>query len=164
MKASLKRTGAAVLATVGIAAGTLAGTTPAQAATPGDLEVIGGIECHFGQWGQPWNQAWYMYRWMTVRNVGGTTMHNVIFNEINGKSVRVKELKPGDSLSKWDNKANRWVRPIETRWFGCFPSTISGFVFANEAENLVNNFGYWQNWRNQENKPGALNPDTPTGN
>ncbi|MAU80569.1 hypothetical protein VX037_16575 [Gordonia sp. Z-3] len=158
MRASLKRAGAAVLATVGIAAGSLAGTAPAQAATPGDLQILGGIECHFGQWGQPWNQAWYMYRWMTVRNIGDTTMHNVILNEINGASVRVKELKPGESMSKWNG--NRWVRPIETRWFGCFPSSISGFTFANEAENLTNNFGYWQNFRRMDN-PGQQTP--PTG-
>ncbi len=154
MKKSLKRAGVAMLATVGIAAGTLAGTAPASAASPGDLQILGGIECHFGQWGQPWNQAWYMYRWMTVRNIGGSTMHNVILNEINGASVRVKELKPGESMSKWDNKAKRWVRPIETRWFGCVPATISGFTFGDEAENLLNNFGYWQNWRNEQN-PGT---------
>lgn len=157
MKASLKRASVAVMATVGIAAGTLAGTTPAQAATPGDLQITGGIECHFGQWGQPWNKAWYMYRWMTVKNIGGSTMHNVILNEINGASVRVKELKPNATMSKWDAKQNRWVRPIETRWFGCFPATISGWTFGDEAENITNNFGYWQNWRNQEN-PGTTNP------
>ncbi|MDL9938580.1 hypothetical protein QSJ18_17680 [Gordonia sp. ABSL1-1] len=151
MKIALKRAGAAVLATVGIAAGSLAATTPAQAAIPGDLQITGNVECHFGQWGQPWNQAWYMYRWMTVRNVGGTTIHNVTLTEINGNQVYIKELKPGQSMSKWNAKQNRWVRPIETRWFGCFPSSISGFTVGAEAENLTNNFGYWQNWRRIDN-------------
>ncbi|MFW0787557.1 hypothetical protein AAFP35_23925 [Gordonia sp. CPCC 206044] len=158
MKLSLKRASAAVLATVGVTAGTLAATTPAQAATPGDLQIIGNVECHFGEWGQPWNQAWYMYRYLTVTNVGGSTMHNVTLQEFNGKRVFVKELKPGQSMSRWDNKANRWVRPIETRWFGCFPSSISGYTIGAEAENLLNNAGYWQNFRRMDNPPEKANP------
>ncbi|GAC68148.1 hypothetical protein GS4_11_04200 [Gordonia soli NBRC 108243] len=121
----------------------LGATAPAQAATPGNLQLLGGVECHFGQWGQPWNQAWYMERWMTVRNTGGSSLHNVTLQEINGPTKFIKELKPGQSMSKWNG--TRWVRPIETRWFGCFPSSISGYTIATEAENVFDNFGYWRN-------------------
>lgn len=153
MRTVLKRAGVAALAAVGVAAGSMTAVAPAQAAGPGDLQITGNVECHFGQWGQPWNQAWYMYRWMTVKNVGGSTMHNVTLQEINGRSVFIKELKPGQTMSKWDNKANRWVRPIETRWPGCFPSSITGYTIGAEAENLANNFGFWQNFRRQDNPP-----------
>lgn len=147
MRTTLKRATTAAMVAAGVAAGTLAGTGASQAATPGDLQITGNVECHFGQWGQPWNKAWYMYRWMTVRNIGGSTMHNVNLHEINGKSVYIKELKPGQTMSKWSKKDNRWIRPIETRWTGCFPSSISGYTIGAEAENLANNFGYWRNDR-----------------
>ncbi|ACY23206.1 hypothetical protein Gbro_4039 [Gordonia bronchialis DSM 43247] len=156
----LKRATTAVLVAAGIAAGTVAGTAPSQAAAPGDLQIQGNVECHFGQWGQPWNKAWYMYRYMTVRNVGGSTMHNVTLQEINGRSVFIKELKPGQTMSKWSARENRWVRPIETRWTGCWPSSITGYTIGAEAENLTNNFGYWQNWRRADNPPQGNN----TGN
>ncbi len=159
-KSSMKSGIAAVLAAAGIAAGGIVGAAPAQAATPGDLQIIGGVTCHFGQWGQPWNQAWYMERWMNVRNIGGTTIHNVTLQEINGGSKFIKELKPGQSMATWNNNTKRWVNPIETRWFGCFPSSISGYTIGAEAENLTNNFGYWQNWRRIDNPKLPNSPES----
>ncbi|MFT4199713.1 hypothetical protein [Gordonia sp. (in: high G+C Gram-positive bacteria)] len=122
-------------------AATVAG--PASAASPGELQIRGGIECHFGQKGSTWNNLWYQVRWMTVVNVGGTTMHNVSLQEINGPRVTVREIKPGKSMSKWNTKTKRWQRPIETRWPGCVPTSISGYTWGDTYDDLSNNFGYW---------------------
>ncbi|NNG98309.1 hypothetical protein HLA97_13765 [Gordonia araii NBRC 100433] len=116
---------------------------PALAASPGELEIRGGIECHFGKRGDPWTNLWYQVRWMTVVNVGGTTMRNVTLQEINGPSVFVREIKPGQSMSKWNPRTKRWQRPIESRWTGCIPTSISGYTWGDTYENLGNNFGYW---------------------
>ena len=57
--------------------------------------------------------------------------------------MTVAELKPGKSMSKWNTKTRRWQRPIETRWPGCVPTSISGYTWADTYEDLGNNFGYW---------------------
>ncbi|GED99144.1 hypothetical protein nbrc107697_31830 [Gordonia crocea] len=143
---------AAASATLAVAALTAAG--PAQAAAPGELEIRGGIECHFGQKGSTWDNIWYQVRWMTVVNVGGSTMRNVTLQEINGGSAFAREIKPGQSMSHWDNRAKRWKRPIETRWPGCIPTSISGYTWGDTIENLGNNFGYWSTNIDRPARPG----------
>lgn len=151
MVSTVKRAVTAVLASAAVAAGMMVGTGSAVAAAPGDLQISGGVECHFGQQGDRWDQFWYQYRWMTVKNIGGSTMHNVTLQEINGARAFARELKPGESMSTWNAKENRWQRPIETRWFGCVPTSISGYTWAAEIDNLTNNIGYW---RSDIQRPG----------
>ncbi|MFT3901189.1 MAG: hypothetical protein QM728_13230 [Gordonia sp. (in: high G+C Gram-positive bacteria)] len=126
-----------------LAASAVMAAAPANAAGPGELQIRGGIECHFGQKGSTWNNLWYQVRWMTVVNVGGSTMRNVSLQEINGPRVTVREIKPGKSMSKWNTKTKRWQRPIETRWPGCVPTSISGYTWGDTYDDLGNNFGYW---------------------
>ena len=157
--AALKKAGVATLAAAGLAAGTMAGTAPAQAAGPGDLQIRGSVKCVFGQWGQPWNQLWYMKRSLTVKNVGGTTVRDVTLTEINGRSVHINEVKPGKTVMVYNKAAKRWQYPIETRWTGCVPSSISGYVIGPVIENLSNNLGAWRN----EVTIGKNAPSTPSG-
>ncbi|QKT08560.1 hypothetical protein HUN08_16150 [Gordonia sp. X0973] len=133
---------------------------PAQAASPGELQIRGGIECHFGQKGSTWNNLWYQVRWMTVVNIGGTTMRNVTLQEINGPRVTVREIKPGQSMSHWNNKTKRWQRPIETRWTGCVPTSISGYTWGDTYDDLGNNFGFW---RTDIQRPANPNVPPPAG-
>ncbi len=148
----------AVMAVSAITAGAVA--APARAASPGELEIRGGIECHFGQKGSTWNNLWYQVRWMTVVNTGGTTMHTVTLQEINGPRVTVAEIKPGQSMSSWDAKAKRWKRPIETRWPGCVPTSISGYTWGDTYDDLGNNFGFW---RTGIQRPANPNVPAPAG-
>lgn len=150
---------AAASATMAVSGAAVAG--PALAASPGELEIRGGIECHFGQKGSTWDNLWYQVRWMTVVNVGGTTMRNVTLQEINGPRVTVAEIKPGQSMSRWNAKTNRWQRPIETRWPGCVPTSISGYTWGDTYDDLGNNFGFW---RTDIQRPANPNlPATATG-
>ncbi|HMS74272.1 hypothetical protein [Gordonia sp. (in: high G+C Gram-positive bacteria)] len=158
MKA-LKKAAAAGLAVAGLAAGTIAGTAPAQAAWPGDLQIRGSVKCVFGQWGQPWNQLWYMKRSMTVKNVGGTTIRNVTLSEFNGRTVHINEVKPGKTVMIYNKAAKRWQYPIETRWAGCVPSSISGYTISPVIENIDNNVGAWRN----EVTMARNAPSTPWG-
>ncbi|MFW0788487.1 hypothetical protein [Gordonia sp. CPCC 205333] len=151
MVATTKRMVVAVLAAVALAVGMLAGTGQAAAATPGELQIRGGVECHFGQPGQPWNNFWYQYRWMTVVNVGGSTMYNVTLQEVGGATRFAKSIKPGQSMSTYNTKTKRWQRPIETRWFGCIPTSISGYTWGATIDNVLDNFGYW---RSDIQRPG----------
>ncbi|WP_246222092.1 MULTISPECIES: hypothetical protein [Gordonia] len=156
---ALKKATVAVLAAAGLAGGTIAGTAPAQAAGPGDLQIRGAVKCVFGQWGQPWNQLWYMKRSLTVKNIGGTTIHNVTLTEFNGRSVHINEIKPGKTAMVYNKAAKRWQYPIETRWTGCVPSSISGYTISPVIENLSNNLGAW---RNEVTVPKNA-PSTPQG-
>lgn len=150
----------AAAATV-MAASAAVAAAPAHAASPGELVIRGGIECHFGQKGQTWDNLWYQVRWMTVVNVGGTTMRNVNLQEVGGPRVTVRELKPGKSMSKWNTKARRWQRPIETRWPGCVPTSISGYTWGDTYEDLGNNFGYWSSNIDRPANPAI--PAPPAG-
>ncbi len=151
MIATFKRVVIAVFAAVALAVGMLAGAGQAAAATPGELQIRGGVECHFGNYGQTWDKFWYQYRWMTVVNIGGSTMRDVTLQDTGGARAFIKELKPGQSMSRWDAKNNRWARPIETRWFGCVPTSISGYTWGATIDNLLDNFGYW---RSDIQRPG----------
>ena len=73
----------AAAATVMAASAAVATAPPTP---PGELVIRGGIECHFGQKGQTWDNLWYQVRWMTVVNVGGTTMRNVNLQEVGGRA------------------------------------------------------------------------------
>lgn len=160
---AFKRAAVATAAAVGLTAGAITGTSQAQAATPGDLQLLGGVQCFFGEWGQPWNEAWYMKRWLTVKNVGGTTMRDVTLHELNGRSVFIKEIKPGQTAMVYNKKAKRWENPIETRWSACLPSSISGYVISGTAENLTNNIGFWWNLKRKEKDDPATSQEKQQG-
>lgn len=166
MNTSLKRTGAAVLAAVGIAAGGLAATAPASAAPPkqppgqggpgqggpqqprppagpGDLALTGGLNCYWKSWGPTWDNlpGWRMHRWMEVRNVGSATMTNVRVFEINGPETWVSiPRQPRGVL-----RPGQSFRAVDTTWRGCWPSSVSGYTIASQTENLANNWGFWAN-------------------
>ncbi|SIR65771.1 hypothetical protein [Williamsia sterculiae] len=125
------RLAATLLATAGIAAGSVAATAPAQAAAP-NLAVTGGVYCQFAQPGTTYDKVWSMTRYLKV-TAYDFTFHNVNLQEINGGRKFAAELKPGQSLE------------IKTTWFGCFPSSISGYASAAEYEPLGDNFGFWFN-------------------
>ncbi|CAM3005401.1 MULTISPECIES: hypothetical protein [Actinomycetes] len=132
MKQKLIRAAAAVAATVGIAAGSVVAAAPAQAAPVGpfDLDLTGGVSCEWGKPGDPWVNAWHTKRWMKV-TAYGRDWPNVTLQEFNGAQKFAPVLKKGQSLT------------IETKWFGCFPTSISGYTISSEIDPLQNNIGYW---------------------
>ncbi|MEE3853275.1 hypothetical protein VZC37_23255 [Gordonia sp. LSe1-13] len=157
MRASIKRAGAAALATVGIAAGSLAGTAPAQA-VPGvhNLQMIGGINCYWKGWGPTWDNlpGWRMHRWMGVKNTGSQRMHGVTVTELFGaakspnfRGQPARSLKPGQTFIAFD-----------TTWEGCWPSSISGYAIATETEDLLDNWGFWANVRQERGDQSEVTP------
>jgi hypothetical protein len=136
MKQKFARGLIAAAAVVGIGAGTALAAAPASAAAPADLRMIGGVNCQFGAPGVPWQNAWTMTRWMTVQNVGGTTMPGVWMQEVSGQQKYIGDLKPGEVA---------WAQQIKTVQFGCFPASISGYTWGAYTEDLSNNFGFWYN-------------------
>jgi len=142
MKQKLIRAAVAVAAAVGIATGSVVATGAAQAAPAGpvDLELNGGVFCSFGKPGDPWVNSWYMVRWMEV-TAHGRDWPNVTLQEFNGAQKFSKNLKKGDKLR------------IETKWFGCFPSSISGYTISSDIDPLQNNIGFWANIQRRDNTP-----------
>ncbi|RPA56899.1 hypothetical protein EF294_20150 [Gordonia oryzae] len=158
MKKTMKRAVAATAVAAGIAGGTLAAAGEAQAAGPGDLAMLGGVSCEFKRWGPNWDSGplWQMTRWMGVKNVGGSTMTNVNVTEIGGATKQVRIAgQPAGLL-----KPGQFYRYVETKWAGCWPSSISGYTIGAQVENLANNFGFWANVRQipaPQNAPGPQN-------
>ncbi|MFD1814588.1 hypothetical protein [Rhodococcus gannanensis] len=134
MKQKLIRAVAAGAAAVGIAAGSVVTAAPAQAAPVGpvDLDLVGGVYCSFGKPGDPWVDSWYMVRWMEV-TAYGRDWPNVTLQEFGGQQQFSPLLKAGQKLR------------IETKWFGCFPSSISGYTISSDVDPLQNNIGFWAN-------------------
>ncbi|MEZ5212970.1 MULTISPECIES: hypothetical protein [unclassified Gordonia (in: high G+C Gram-positive bacteria)] len=175
MKKTLKRAAVAVTAAGAIGAGSLFATAPAQAATPGNLTMLGGVDCTFQAWGPNWkpNPLWQMKRWMGVKNTGGSTMNNVTITEIGGATKTVPAKKKGqkDSFGKViakDTRAGQLLPgqtyiSVNTKWAGCWPSSISGYTIGaeNEAFQIQDNFGFWMNVRQQQAPPNAPAPTTP---
>ncbi|NLG47005.1 hypothetical protein [Gordonia sp. (in: high G+C Gram-positive bacteria)] len=153
MKKSLKRMAVAAAAAGAIGASSLVAAPQAQAAPPGDLMLIGGVSCTFKAWGPNWNDGplWQMRRWMGVVNVGGSTMTGVTVSELGGanrwvpankaRGTKTGQLKPGQTSIVFD-----------TKWKGCWPSSISGYTIGQQVENPFNNGGFWQNVRRAEAK------------
>ncbi|MGW0038681.1 hypothetical protein [Gordonia sp. NPDC003376] len=155
MKKSMKRAVAAVAAAAGIAGGSFVATAPAQAATP-NLVLTGGVYCKFGFTpGQPWTDGiWNMTRFLTV-TARGADFPNVTLQEFNGEKKFVRGLKRDQSLT------------IKTVWRGCFPSSIAGYTISSNADNLVDNAGFWWNMRQIENifsPSGVSAPNSGGGN
>ena len=155
MKMTLKRAAVAVAAASTLGAGAIMGAAPAHAATPGDLQIIGGVDCVFKAWGPNWNSGpvWQMRRWMGVKNMSDTfSMNNVTVTEFGGATKRVPA-----NLNKKKNAAGQ-LKPgqvyiaFDTTWKGCWPSSISGYTIGQEVENPFNNVGFWQNVRNAQPK------------
>lgn len=144
MKKILTRAAVAVATAGLVGSGALFAAAPAEAAPP-NLRLNGGVHCNFGlQPGQPWTAGiWNMTRWMTVTADSGT-FHNVTLQEINGQSKFARTLS-----STRDNVPRSMT--IKTVWNGCFPSSIAGYTIGAEQENLLDNFGFWMNVRQQEN-------------
>lgn len=140
MKQKLIRAAVAAAAAVGIAAGSAIATAPAQAAPVGavDLDLTGGVYCSFGKPGDPWVNSWYMVRWMEVKAYGAD-FPNVTLQEFNGAQKFTPKLKKNETLR------------IETKWFGCFPSSISGYTISSNIDPLQNNIGYWANVQRRDN-------------
>lgn len=142
--------GAAVTA-IGLGAGAFVGVGPAQADTAPapaagapNLHLEGGVFCTFGiQPGKPWGESWSMTRYMKVTAQNGA-FRNVTLQELGGQNQFKKDLKAGESLE------------IKTVWFGCFPSSISGYTISDYGENLLDNAGFWWNVRQIQN-PRLLN-------
>ncbi|MFT3660207.1 MAG: hypothetical protein QM809_02070 [Gordonia sp. (in: high G+C Gram-positive bacteria)] len=146
MKKTLKRAvvGASVAGLLGT--GALVEAAPAQAGPPGDLQIIGGVNCVFKVWGQRWNSGpvWQTDRFIGVRNAGGSTMTNVSVTEFGGATKRVaanKTLKTraGELKAGQTSITHRYTHQ------GCWPESISGYTIGAEVENPVNNVGYWEN-------------------
>lgn len=137
MKQKMVRAAVAAAAAVGIAAGSVVAAAPAQAAAP-DLALTGGVYCSFGKPGDPWQNAWYMVRWMEV-TAHGRNWPNVTLHEFGGAEKFSPSLKEGQKLR------------IETKWFGCFPSSISGYTISSDIDPLQNNIGFWANVRRIDN-------------
>lgn len=172
MNTSLKRTGAAVLAAVGIAAGGLAATAPASAAPPkqppgqggpqqpgpggpgqdrpqprptgpGDLALTGGLNCYWKSWGPTWD------------NLPGWRMHRWMEVRNVGSAtmtnVRVFEINGPETWVSIPRQPRGVLRPgqsfraVDTTWRGCWPSSVSGYTIASQTENLANNWGFWAN-------------------
>jgi hypothetical protein len=137
MKQKLIRAAATVAATVGIAAGSMVAAGPAQAEAP-DLALTGGVYCSFGKPGDPWVNSWYMVRYLKV-TAYGRDWPNVSLQEFNGEQRFDSKLEKGESLE------------IKTKWFGCFPSSISGYTISSDIDPLQNNIGFWANVRRIDN-------------
>lgn len=140
MKKTLKRTVAGVAVAAGIASGSMVAAGEAQAAGVPNLALTGGVFCNFGFTpGQPWTDGiWHMTRFMTV-TAQNADFPNVTLHEINGEHKFVSKLKKGESLT------------IKTVWRGCFPSSISGYTISSNADNLLDNAGFWWNLRKIDN-------------
>ncbi|QNG19783.1 hypothetical protein G4H71_15790 [Rhodococcus triatomae] len=130
---------AALGATVGLTAAGVMAAAPANAQEPFNLRVEGGVHCSFGQPGQPWQNFWSMHRWMDVVNDGPGVAPNVVLQEFGGAHKFAQELKPGERLT------------IDTRWFGCWPSSISGYTYSSLIDPLQDNVGFWANVELREN-------------
>lgn len=146
MKKTIKRGIAGVAVAAGVAGGSLvAGAAPAQAATPGDLWLIGGVTCYWKGWGPTWDRlpGWRMHRWMGVKNIGGAPMTNVTVTEINGPTKTVRLAKQPVGLLK----PGQTYLAVDTTWNGCWPSSVSGYTISAQVENIFNNYGYWSNSR-----------------
>ncbi len=161
MKNPLIRIGLAAAATVAVGASTLLGAAPAQAATPGDLQIIGGVNCTFKRWGPTWDSGpiWQMNRFLGVTNIGDYRMTGVSVTEFGGPSKLVparkgvKTHKSDGTAVTVDTKAGElWPGQtyisIDNKWRGCWPASISGYTIGKEVENPMNNVGFWQNVRN----------------
>lgn len=162
MKHSFKKAAVALAATAGLTAGGFAAAAPAQAATPGDLALIGGVNCEFKRWGPNWNSGpiWQMKRWMGVKNIGGSPMTNVWVHEIAGASKRVAiKGQPGGVL-----RPNQTYIAVSTTWPGCWPSSISGYTIGDQVENIFNNAGFWANVRSIDPPNRAPAPQQEGGN
>ncbi|GAC80479.1 MULTISPECIES: hypothetical protein [Gordonia] len=153
MKKTLTRAAVGIAAAGAIGASSLV-AAPAQAAGPGDLQIIGGVTCTFKLWGPNWSDGpvWQMNRFMGVKNIGGSTMTGVTVTEFGGptrwvkadkdKKTKTGELKPGQTAILWNDK-----------WKGCWPASISGYTIGQQVENPFNNAGYWQNVKRSQPKP-----------
>ncbi|MGV9669526.1 hypothetical protein ACWDPV_02885 [Gordonia sp. NPDC003504] len=173
MKKTLKRLVAGVAVAAGIASGSMVAAGEAQAATPGNLALFGGVDCYFKGWGPTWDNlpGWRMHRWMTVRNIGGMTMHNVSITELGGGPIYVPKRTKAQAIAAGaapatarDTKVGELLpgqafKPaqLETTWRACFPSSISGYTIGQEVEDVTNNFGFWANVRQQQGTPGTVN-------
>ena len=140
MKQKLIRAAVAAAAAVGIAAGSAVAVAPVQAAPVGpvDLDLTGGVYCSFGKPGDPWVNSWYMVRWMEV-TAYGADFPNVTLHEFNGAEKFTPKLVKGQKLR------------IESKWFGCFPSSISGYAISSNIDPLQNNIGFWANVERRDN-------------
>ncbi|NLU84994.1 hypothetical protein [Rhodococcus sp. HNM0569] len=132
-KRTIARAATSVAAAAGIAAAGIVAAGPANAQVPFDLRIEGGVNCSFGEPGQPWSNFWSMHRWMKVTNDGPYDAPNVLLQEIAGQQRFAPVLKPRESLF------------IETRWAGCWPSSISGYTHSSLIDPLHNNAGIWAN-------------------
>ncbi|MDR2281414.1 MAG: hypothetical protein LBE07_11245, partial [Gordonia sp. (in: high G+C Gram-positive bacteria)] len=94
MKKTLTRAAVGIAAAGAIGASSLV-AAPAQAAGPGDLQIIGGVSCTFKLWGPNWSDGpvWQMNRFMGVKNIGGSTMTGVTVTEFGGPTRWVKADK-----------------------------------------------------------------------
>ncbi|MGB3302205.1 hypothetical protein [Gordonia sp. (in: high G+C Gram-positive bacteria)] len=153
MKKSLTRAAAAVAVAGAVGAGTLVAAPQAHAAGPGDLQLIGGVNCTFKLWGPNWNDGpvWQMHRWMGVRNIGSSTMTGVTVSEIGGANKWVPANKTLKTKTG-ELKAGQTAITVDTKWKGCWPASISGYTIGQQIENPTNNFGFWQNARNAPKK------------
>ncbi|MEO9328009.1 hypothetical protein [Gordonia aurantiaca] len=146
---SFKRAVVGVLAAAGVAAGSLVGVSEARAATP-NLVLTGGVYCQFAQPGTEWKNAWSMTRFMTV-TARGADFPNVTLQEIGGATKFTRKLEKDKSMT------------IKTTWFGCFPSSISGYTISDYAENLLDNAGFWWNVRRIDNPFNRFSPGSQSG-
>ncbi|MFT3716131.1 MAG: hypothetical protein QM774_09345 [Gordonia sp. (in: high G+C Gram-positive bacteria)] len=153
-----KRMAVAASAAALIGGGGALQTAPAHAATPGDLALFGEVTCYWKGWGPNWDNlpGWRMIRKLSVRNIGGSDMHNVSITEVAGASRLVKVgSQPAGLL-----KANQYYYLVNTTVKGCWPSSISGYTIGQEVENPMNNYGIWFNV-NQQNEQGQGSDVTP---
>ncbi|WOC11858.1 hypothetical protein [Gordonia sp. MP11Mi] len=155
MRKTLTRAAASIAAVGAIGAGALVAAPQAQAAGPGDLQIIGGVNCTFSPWGPNWSDGpqWQMHRWMGVKNVGGSTMHKVTITEFGGPTKWVPANKTRKT-KVGDLQAGQTSVLFSTKWKGCWPSSISGYTISEQVENPLNNVGFWQNVRKAEPKDG----------
>ncbi|WP_026917525.1 hypothetical protein [Gordonia shandongensis] len=160
MKKTLKRAAVAVAAAGTLGAGSMVAAPQAQAAGPGDLQIIGGVNCTFKAWGPNWSDGpqWQMHRWMGVKNVGGSTMTGVTVSEFGGANRWVPAGKYTPAKGKTvktkrgELRAGQTAIVFSTKWKGCWPSSISGYTIGQQVENPFNNVGFWQNVRKAKPK------------
>ena len=162
MKLSLKRmtVAASAVALIG-GGGAIVNAAPAEAATPGNLQLYGWVNCYWKGWGPTWDNlpGWRMHRVLGVRNTGDGTMNGVTISEFGGatKSVKVGN-QPAGQLKK-----GQFYRLVNTTWKACFPSSVSGYTIGREVENPVDNVGFWMNFQQQEGDPGTVTPPSGGG-
>lgn len=150
MKKTLTRAAVAVAAASTLGAGAMvAGAAPAQAAGPGDLQIIGGVSCTFKIWGSNWNSGpvWQMKRFLGVTNApGNATMTGVRVTEFGGATKLIKlPNQPAGVL-----KGGQTAVTVSNTWKGCWPASISGYTIGDQVENPLNNVGYWENVKRQQ--------------